>query len=143
MCMSKLEQQPKRKRIEFRSSDFEPSPSTTHLHKKTKDHMNITPAMSLHGSMQNPNQVPQGSFTPMSPYHPHLAHMVHPGTFMSSPPNTNGTGVGVPQQHLQQSVLTDIDVQRIAVTVKGLLVTELNNALEPLKKSNYFIAKRK
>lgn len=141
--MSKLEQQPKRKRIEFRSSDFEPSPSTTHLHKKTKDHMNITPAMSLHGSMQNPNQVPQGSFTPMSPYYPHLAHMVHPGTFTSSPPNTNGTGVGVPQQHLQQSVLTDIDVQRIAVTVKGLLVTELNNALEPLKKSNYFIAKRK
>lgn len=95
--------------------------------------MNITPAMSLHGSMQDPNQVPQGSFTPMSPYHPHLAHMVHPGTFLSSPPNTNGVGVGVPQQQSQQSVLTDIDVQRIAVAVKGLLVTELNNAIEPLK----------
>lgn len=76
-------------------------------------------------SLQDPNQVPQDSFTPMSPYHPYLAHMVHSGTFSSSPSNTNGVDVGVPQEQFQQSVLFDIDVQRIALNVKGLLVTEI------------------
>lgn len=95
--------------------------------------MNITPAISLHGSLPDPNQVPQGSLTSMLPYQPHPAHMMHPGTFSASPPNTKVVVVGVHQQQSHQTVLSDLDVQRIALAVKVLLVTEHNNAIEPLK----------
>lgn len=125
MSESEFDLQSKRKRSKFCSTDSEPSPSSYHLPKKSKDNPEPTFIMSTQGCLSDHHQVTQGSVSPATQFHQHFPHMMFPAPYQSSPPNPNH----VPQQLM----ISDHDIQRLASAVKGLLVTEMQHMIEPLQ----------
>jgi hypothetical protein len=111
----------KRKRSDHSSTDKEISPQTVQL---AKDHVANLPTMenqtSGYATCSPPAQLyPLPSSHP--PTFPINQRMTFPGSYQMSP--------GIPQQ----AILSDIDIQRVALAIKGLLMPEFQNMIEPLQ----------
>lgn len=81
--------------------------------------------MSTQGRLSDHHQVTQGSVSPATQFPQHFPHMMIPVPYQASLPNPNY----VPQQLM----ISDLDIQRIASMVQGLLVSEMQHKIEPLQ----------
>ena len=117
----------KRKRTGFGSTDSEPSPTEFQVPKKTKDTYPTNQTMSNQSPLSEPHQTLQAPITPLTlvPQYPQqFPQMAFHGAYQSSPQSST--------PH-QASMISDLDVPRIASAVKCMLVSEMHNMLESLK----------
>ena len=99
------------------STDTEPSPSSVQLSKKMATHSSVVPPAPVTNSMQSPPQY-------QVPY-PHMGYH-GPGPYISP---SQGACAGQPPQ----AFISDVDIQRIAEAVRGIIVNDVQTIVKPLQ----------
>ena len=110
------------------SSSSEPSPIAYQAHKKQRDHSadmnNSGSAPALHQYGDQGQSFAMGPLGPMPPQPGPLHGPMPYGPWTSSPAHT------APHPHPPASVLTDHDINRIAIAVKSIMMTEIDHMVQ-------------